>query len=571
MADKRIIDFPTLTEADDDDLLLISSQNDSYNIKVATLKKATNEVAAKAVEDAAAALDNTETMQEQLSALNLGIEQIVPGLSDEAKNALLACFAHVAWIDEHGQDYYDALEEALNDIAWIVTNTLNNCTSSNAASSVKKGLPYTATLTANIGYTLTGANVLIKMNGVDITSTAYSNGIITIGSVTGNLTITVSAVAVTLSSISATYTQTEAIYQFDDLDTLKNELVVIGTYADGSTVTIPDNDYTLSGTLNLGINIITVSYGGFTDTFSVNVTDIDITNNSSMGSFRPADDGKWYFYTNTGLTARCRFTNLIKNRNYTFSVVDSNKYNISGFDNADNVLRDFTANGEPKVGYLMPENLTPAWATAFTATSNYVAIAFKKMDGTDFTTDEIENAEGTIFVVGKQSNVVAWNADLENQKWVDKDLIIGVTDPFSLALAADYSIKGTRGTICACPMQDNSTVGRATSISQVLIGDYDGKTVELTRYTLSTGRNIAFAVFYSYLDNNGRFNGDQIIAYGNNNEFLFGKWNTSSLVLPTDSSIIGKRVLIIGFKNNDSNTTFTQAELREIPTLIRIQ
>lgn len=36
------------------------------------------------------------------------------GLSDEAKIALLNCFAHVAWADENGQDYYDALEEALN-------------------------------------------------------------------------------------------------------------------------------------------------------------------------------------------------------------------------------------------------------------------------------------------------------------------------------------------------------------------------------------------------------------------------------------------------------------------------
>ncbi len=35
------------------------------------------------------------------------------GLSDEAKEALLACFEHVAWIDEHGQDYYDALYSAL--------------------------------------------------------------------------------------------------------------------------------------------------------------------------------------------------------------------------------------------------------------------------------------------------------------------------------------------------------------------------------------------------------------------------------------------------------------------------
>ena len=35
------------------------------------------------------------------------------GWSDDTKTALLNCFAHVAWTDEHGQDYYDALEEAL--------------------------------------------------------------------------------------------------------------------------------------------------------------------------------------------------------------------------------------------------------------------------------------------------------------------------------------------------------------------------------------------------------------------------------------------------------------------------
>lgn len=34
-------------------------------------------------------------------------------LSDEAKQALLNCFSHVAWVDEHGQDYYDVLEAAL--------------------------------------------------------------------------------------------------------------------------------------------------------------------------------------------------------------------------------------------------------------------------------------------------------------------------------------------------------------------------------------------------------------------------------------------------------------------------
>jgi hypothetical protein len=36
------------------------------------------------------------------------------GLTSAVKNALLNCFAHVAWTDENGQSYYDALATALN-------------------------------------------------------------------------------------------------------------------------------------------------------------------------------------------------------------------------------------------------------------------------------------------------------------------------------------------------------------------------------------------------------------------------------------------------------------------------
>lgn len=50
------------------------------------------------------------------------------GLSDEAKTALLNCFAHVAWTDEHGQDYYDALEASLYDDYPKITATFNSGT-----------------------------------------------------------------------------------------------------------------------------------------------------------------------------------------------------------------------------------------------------------------------------------------------------------------------------------------------------------------------------------------------------------------------------------------------------------
>lgn len=50
---------------------------------------------------------------DKIAELKDDLAQIVPGLSDEAKQALLVCFDHVAWANDDGQDYYDALEDAL--------------------------------------------------------------------------------------------------------------------------------------------------------------------------------------------------------------------------------------------------------------------------------------------------------------------------------------------------------------------------------------------------------------------------------------------------------------------------
>ena len=71
-----------------------------------------------------------------------------------------------------------------------ITNSLSHVSNSNAAVSVEDGAAYTATLTAESGYTM--GSVVIKMGGVDITSTVYtaSTGAISIAKVTGDVTIT---------------------------------------------------------------------------------------------------------------------------------------------------------------------------------------------------------------------------------------------------------------------------------------------------------------------------------------------------------------------------------------------
>lgn len=71
-----------------------------------------------------------------------------------------------------------------------ITKKLTGCTVNNSLSKVEYGDSYTATITADDGKGLT--SVVIKMGGVDITSTAYTagSGAINIAKVTGAVTIT---------------------------------------------------------------------------------------------------------------------------------------------------------------------------------------------------------------------------------------------------------------------------------------------------------------------------------------------------------------------------------------------
>lgn len=82
-------------------------------------------------------------------------------------------------------------EETVN---YSITNTLSYITNSNSAATVEEGSSYAATLTPDSGYQI--SSVVITMGGADVTSTVYSNGSISISSVTGDIVITAAAVAI---------------------------------------------------------------------------------------------------------------------------------------------------------------------------------------------------------------------------------------------------------------------------------------------------------------------------------------------------------------------------------------
>lgn len=126
---------------------------------------------------------------------------------------------------------------------YAVTNALSNCVSSNGATAVNANAAYSATITANDGYTLDGATVTITMGCTNITSTAYSNGAISIAKVTGAVVITISAAKKASGYTNLVPTSTDndgSVYNgtgYKDNARLSSSGGVSGSAQDGSVVT----------------------------------------------------------------------------------------------------------------------------------------------------------------------------------------------------------------------------------------------------------------------------------------------------------------------------------------------
>lgn len=141
-----------------------------------------------------------------------------------------------------------------------ITKNLTGCTISNAASQVDYGEAYTAAITAESGKTIT--SVVVKMGGIDITSTVYtaSTGAISIAKVTGAIAITAAA-----STPTVTYTITRNLTNCASSNTAN-------TIAEGAAYTT-----TLSPTGTFKkLGTITVTVGG-TDISSTAVSGSTIT------------------------------------------------------------------------------------------------------------------------------------------------------------------------------------------------------------------------------------------------------------------------------------------------------
>lgn len=111
-----------------------------------------------------------------------------------------------------------------------VTNNLTNCVTDNSATQTAQGESYSATITANSGYTL--SSVAVTMGGTDVTASVVSGGSINITEVTGDIVITAEAV-----EVQANYTNLADPTSADWMAGYRLNSSGVAVAADGVTVT----------------------------------------------------------------------------------------------------------------------------------------------------------------------------------------------------------------------------------------------------------------------------------------------------------------------------------------------
>lgn len=179
------------------------------------------------------------------------------GLSDDVKTAMLNCFEHVAWVDKHGQTYYDALYSSLHgeltsiSVVYTQSGTVYN---TDSLDSLRDDIVITATYGDSTTRTVTGYTLSGTLTAGTSTITA------TYQDETDTFSVTVTHDA-QIVSITASYSQPCIFDVGSSLSILYSGLTVTAEYDDSTSAAI--QDYTLSGVLDTdGRNTITATANG---------------------------------------------------------------------------------------------------------------------------------------------------------------------------------------------------------------------------------------------------------------------------------------------------------------------
>ncbi len=194
------------------------------------------------------------------------------GVTKALKKALIDIFQKVAYVDDNGQQYFEALETALGTKATALAVEPSSF-ASYTIGATKQLTAVTTPTDALDELTWSSSNTdvaTVDATGL-VTIIGYGSAVITVSTGTLSATSSVTVSQAVVTSIDAVFNQgTATIYDSYELNELKQYLTVTANYNNGTSAVV--NDYALSGTLAEGTSTITASYGGQSDTFDVVVT-----------------------------------------------------------------------------------------------------------------------------------------------------------------------------------------------------------------------------------------------------------------------------------------------------------
>ena len=222
------------------------------------------------------------------------------------------------------------------EVYYSITRSLTNASSTSSLSTVKEGNSHTETVSANSGYTLN--TVKVTMGGTDVTSSVYSDGVINITSVVGDVVITV--------------TTTQESTGGEDV----GEPVLLHSYS-GTPVSVIYNDteYTMLEDLSNNLDLLDNSY--------FNALHGVTPNNGKYSSDRKYNASDFIIEPDTSFSIK--ITNLNRKTNYFTQTSVFNTGAISGV-NVTNYTETNRSRGRFHVDVVAPEGSTSVYGTGHT-------------------------------------------------------------------------------------------------------------------------------------------------------------------------------------------------------------
>ena len=202
---------------------------DGVNKKVASGGTGSTEASAVSIQDTANNFTATNVegaLAELFQSVSSGKSLIASAITDKGVST-----SNTATFQEMATNIGNISSTEGDTTQYSVTYNLSNVTSSNTATSVNAGDPYTTTLTANSGYQLN--TPVVTVDGIDVTSKYYLNGAFTINNVFGNIIITADATEVITGgdlTLNYTFNNETAGNGYGTISLLANSDASAGTY-----------------------------------------------------------------------------------------------------------------------------------------------------------------------------------------------------------------------------------------------------------------------------------------------------------------------------------------------------